>query len=68
VVKAKIISLPAIKITYQWRGATVKNSLRFIQFMLMLTCVGSGAIAYADVKIKTRQTTSGQTYDGTTYI
>lgn len=46
----------------------MKNSLRFIQFMLMLTCVGSGAIAYADVKIKTRQTTSGQTYDGTTYI
>jgi hypothetical protein len=68
VVRAKIISLPAIKIIHQWRGTTVKNSLRFIQFVFMLTCIGSGAIAYADVKIKTRQTMSGQTYDGTTYI
>lgn len=46
----------------------MKTILRFINFMFVLMCVGSAATADADVKIKTRQTMGGQSYDGTTYI
>lgn len=43
----------------------MKNSFRLIQF-LFIACLTT--TAFADVKIKTRQTMQGQTYENTTYI
>lgn len=42
---------------------------RFIQYTLFaILTLGLSITAFADVKVKTRQTMSGQTYEGTTYI
>jgi len=42
---------------------------RFIQYTLFaILTLGLSITAFADVKIKNRQTMSGQTYEGTTYI
>src|SRR3712207_6324507 len=47
----------------------MKRLLRAGQIALLLLCVaGSAAVARADVKIKSRQTTQGQTYENTVYI
>ena len=40
----------------------------FIKFAVLIICLISSTAAYADVKIKTRQTVSGQTSENTTYI
>jgi hypothetical protein len=39
-----------------------------IKFAILAICLVSSTAAYADVKIKTRQTMSGQTSENTTYI
>jgi hypothetical protein len=39
-----------------------------ISFALLVICLASAADALADVKIKARQTVSGQSYENTTYI
>lgn len=46
----------------------MKNTIRFIQFILLIAVSGFGVAASADVKIKTRQTMQGQTSEDTTYI
>ncbi len=46
----------------------MRNSIRFAQFLMILGCLNFAATAFADVKIKTRQTSGGQTYESTTYI
>lgn len=43
-----------------------KNYL--IKFAVLAVCIASSMTAFADVKIKTRQTMQGQTYEHTTYI
>lgn len=40
----------------------------FIKFAVLVICLISSSAAYADVKIKTRQTVAGQTSENTTYI
>lgn len=40
----------------------------FIKFAILVACLISSINAYADVKIKSRQTVSGQSYENTTYI
>jgi hypothetical protein len=44
----------------------MRNHLRLTQAFLLILI--ASATAFADVKIKSRQTTQGQTYEGTTYI
>ena len=39
-----------------------------LYFAILLTCIFFSATAFADVKIKSRQTASGQTFENTTYI
>ena len=40
----------------------------FIRLAILLTCLVFSSSAFADVKVKARQTVSGQTYENTTYI
>lgn len=40
----------------------------FIKFAILAICLISSTAAYADIKIKTRQTAGGQTSENTTYI
>lgn len=44
------------------------NKIRFIQFAFFLLTLVSATTVFADVKIKTRYTSSGQTSESTTYI
>ncbi|HKP71958.1 MAG TPA: hypothetical protein VJT82_03405, partial [Pyrinomonadaceae bacterium] len=47
----------------------MKRLMRAGQIAFLLLCVaGSAALTHADVKIKSRQTMQGQTYENTTYI
>jgi len=47
----------------------MKTPNRLVRFAMLLSClVLSTAAALADIKIKTRQTMSGETFEGTTYI
>lgn len=46
----------------------MSRQLRLIRFSLMLACMSVSASVYADVKVKSRQTMQGQTYESTTYI
>ncbi len=48
---------------------TMKRLMRVSRFALLVFCVaGTSAVARADVKFKSRQTTQGQTYENATYI
>lgn len=44
----------------------MKSTIQYI--LLAILTLGLSSTALADVKVKTRQTMSGQTYEGTTYI
>ncbi|HEX8399817.1 MAG TPA: hypothetical protein VF644_20475 [Pyrinomonadaceae bacterium] len=46
----------------------MKRFTLYLQFAILLACTAFSQNAFADVKIKTRQTTQGQTYENTTYI
>ncbi|HEX8566042.1 MAG TPA: hypothetical protein VF648_10270 [Pyrinomonadaceae bacterium] len=46
----------------------MKRLTLYLQFAILLACTAFSQNAFADVKIKTRQTTQGQTYENTTYI
>lgn len=46
----------------------MKNLYRYFCFAGLLITVAFSSGAFADVKIKSRQTTGGQTFENTTYI
>ena len=46
----------------------MKRLTLYLQFAFLLACTAFSQNAFADVKIKTRQTMQGQTYENTTYI
>ena len=46
----------------------MKRLTLYLQFAILLACTAFSQNAFADVKIKTRQTMQGQTYENTTYI
>ncbi|MDQ4123843.1 MAG: DUF4412 domain-containing protein [Acidobacteriota bacterium] len=46
----------------------MKRLTLYLQFAFLLACTAFSQSAFADVKIKTRQTMQGQTYENTTYI
>jgi hypothetical protein len=46
----------------------MKRFTLYLQFAILLACTAFSQNAFADVKIKTRQTMQGQTYENTTYI
>jgi hypothetical protein len=46
----------------------MKKSNYITQLAILFVCLVLTQTAFADVKIKTRQTSGGQTYEGTTYI
>lgn len=46
----------------------MKRAILYIQFAFLLACTVFSQNVFADVKIKSRQTMQGQTYESTTYI
>lgn len=46
----------------------MRKLLQTISLALLLLCIGGATVARADVKIKTRNTSAGQTSEGVTYI
>lgn len=46
----------------------MKRLTLYFQFAILLACTAFSQSAFADVKIKTRQTMQGQSYENTTYI
>lgn len=46
----------------------MKRLTLYLQFAILLTCTAFSQSAFADVKIKIRQTMQGQSYENTTYI
>lgn len=55
--------------TPEGKMTTMRRAMLVSRLALLLLCVAATAsVAHADVKIKSRQTTQGQTYENTTYI